>query len=368
MNILILANHQTGLYKFRKELLEALVRFDHKVYVSVPEYIYTERLKKIGVTVIRDDRLDRHGTNPIKDINLYRYYKCLLKQLNPDVVLTYTIKPNVYGGYACRRCRIPYIANVTGLGTSIKNGGLIQKVILLMYRSGLKGAKKVFFQNSENLDYMISNGIVDRDITDLLPGSGVNTDEHIYEVYPSSDDHVIFTIIGRIMKDKGIDEVLSAAEVLRKNYPFTEFRLIGDFDEEYADIVKEYENRGCVKYLGYHDNVHQYIAESHAIIHASYHEGMSNVLQEAASSGRPVIATNVHGCKEIFDPDVTGIAFEPRSSEALVNAVERFLSLTHEQKEQMGRLGREKMVREFDRGIVVGKYICELNGLMKKED
>lgn len=363
MRILILTNHQVGLYKFRRELLERLISERHKVYASVPFDEFTEELKAIGIKLIDNKYLDRRGTNPIQDLKLLNYYKGLLKKIKPDVVLTYTIKPNVYGGYVCGKYGIPYIANVTGLGTSIQNGGLMQRLTLGLYKVGLRKASRVFFQNSVNQNFMLDQHIVIEAKTDVLPGSGVNTEQNYYEPYPKDDDPIIFTTIGRIMKDKGIDEIVEAARDIKKTYLQTEFRLIGDFDEGYEEYVHDAEQKGIVKYLGFQKNIHKFIAESHAIIHASYHEGMSNILQEAASTGRPVIATDVHGCKEIYEDGVTGFGCRPRDAKSLTDAIKQFISIPYEQKMAMGKAGRKKMEREFSRMIVVDKYMNELKSI-----
>lgn len=368
MKMLILTNHQLGLYRFRRELLEELVNCKYKVYVSVPEDEFTQELKDIGVRVIHNSYMDRRGKNPIHDLKLLNYYWRLLMKIKPEVVLTYTIKPNVYGGFLCGRIGVPYIANVTGLGTSIQNGGVLQALILILYRTGLRKAQKVFFQNEENRKFMLKHKVVKFKKTNILPGSGVNTEEHCYEPYPKDDGKVIFTTIGRIMKDKGIDEVFGAAEQIKRVHPDTVFQLIGDFDGGYKEKVKELQKRGIIEYLGFQKDIHSYMAESHAIIHASYHEGMSNILQEAASTGRPVIATDVHGCIEAFEPNVTGIAFKPRNTNSLVRAIERFLSISIDGREEMGRKGREKMICEFDRRIVVNKYMEEIRKANKKAD
>ncbi len=364
MKILILANHQLGLYKFRKELLERLVKEKYCVYISVPKDQYTKELKSIGVKLIDNKYMDRRGTNPIHDIRLVNYYKVLIKKVEPDVVLSYTIKPNVYGGYVCSKLGIPYITNVTGLGTSVQNGGILQKLTLKMYKIGLKKAYVVFFQNEENRTFMVKNRIVNSEKTDLLPGSGVNINQYCYEEYPDDKTKVVFTTIGRIMKDKGIDEVLGAAELIKKKHPKTEFRLIGDFDENYEKCVRDYDDKGIIKYLGFQKDIHSYMAESHAIIHASYHEGMSNILQEAASTGRPVIATEVHGCIETYENELTGLMFRAGNTESLVDAIERFLLLSKDEKIAMGKAGRNKMVKEFNRDIVIDKYLKVIHSII----
>lgn len=368
MKVLILANQQLGLYKFRKELIEEMVSCGHRVYVSVPEDEFTENIKELGCMMIPNRQLDRRGKNPLHDLKLIRCYIRLMKKINPDVVLTYTIKPNVYGGMACSILRIPYVSNITGLGTSIENGGFISFITILLYRIGAKRAQTVFFQNRENCQYMLDRHVVDKEKSRLIPGSGVNTTLHCYEPYPSDENGIIITTITRIMKDKGIDEIIEAAECIKKDHPEVRFLLIGDFDEDYEKEINVLDKRGIIRYLGIQKDVHPYIARSHAVLHASYHEGMSNVLQEAASTGRPVLATNVPGCREIFEDNVTGIGFKPKDTKDLIRAVKRFLNLKNERREEMGRYGREKMVREFDRSIVIKKYMEEIRKAERVND
>lgn len=367
MKILILGNSSGGLYSFRRELLERFIKENFKVYVCVPVDIHSDDISRIGCRIIDNKYLNRRGTNPLHDLKLIRYYRWLLSKVKPDVVLTYTIKPNVYGGLVCGQVGIPYISNVTGLGTSIENGGMLQILTMGLYRLGLRKAQKIFFQNKGNRDFMLSRKVVKKDSIDVIPGSGVNTKQHCHEPYPESEHQIIFTAIGRIMKDKGTDELLEAARRVKKAYPNTIFRLIGDFDEGYEEKVFRLQEEGVVEYLGFQKDIHPFIASSHAIIHASYHEGLSNVLLEAASTGRPVIATDVHGCIEAFEPDVTGIAFKAKSTDSLVKAIEKFLALDLAEREEMGRKGREKMIREFDRSIVVDKYMGEIERILKSE-
>lgn len=367
MKVLVLTNHLFGLYKFRCELLEKLVGEGYEVLVSAPYDSHSELITQLGVNVIQNDYLDRRGTNPAQDLKLIKSYKILMKEHKPDVVLTYTIKPNVYGGYVCGRLGVPYIVNVTGLGTSLENESILQKITLFLYRAGLKHAAKVFFQNIENRQFMIDKGVVREEQTDLLPGSGVNTEHYDYLPYPDESNGIVFTTIGRIMKDKGIDELLSAACEIRKKHPNVTFRLIGEFDEAYEEKITGLDKQGVIRYLGFQEDVRGFVAESHAVIHASYHEGMSNVLLEAASMGRPVIATDVPGCRETYDSGVTGIAFKPGSSESLTEAIEYFLSLDKEKHIEMGRAGREKILSEFDRKKVVDKYMFEIEKNTKEE-
>lgn len=364
MKILILANNDVGLFKFRRELLEKLVE-KYETYVSIPDGEYINAIEEIGCKVLVNKLLDRRGTNPVQDIKLMRHYNRLVKDVAPGAVLTYTIKPNVYGGLVCRWKKIPYIANITGLGTSIENGGMLQKLTLTLYKTGLARAEKVFFQNAANLDYFLQRKVI-KGRYDVLPGSGVNLNTHKFEPYPGETVRLVFATIGRIMRDKGIDELLTAAKVIKKEFPQIRFRLVGYFDENYESVVKKAQQEGVAEYIEHQKDIHAILTESHAIIHASYHEGMSNVLLEAASTGRPVIATNIPGCREAFEEGVSGIGFEPKNSEDLVRAIREFISLPHEEKKAMGRAGRRKMELESNRDIVVEKYMAEIDKIKER--
>lgn len=358
MKILVLTNYSLGFYKFRKELVEELVK-KNTLYICVPKGEFVTELEQLGSTVIDCPMLDRRGTNPLCDLKLKNYYDKLVKSIKPDIVLTYTIKPNVYGGMVCMKNHIPYIANVTGLGSTLQRNGLLRMITLTLYRRGLRGAKKVFCQNSSNCNFMLKNRVISGPY-EVLPGSGVNTSDNAYVPYPDSNGKVIFTTIGRIMKDKGIDELMLAARQVKKYRDDVEFRLIGNFDEDYTKQVKDAEKAGILKHFGEQKDIRRFITESQAIIHASHHEGMSNVMQEAASAGRPVIAPNIHGCEEIFEDGVTGIGFEPGNAYDLERAIWQFLSMPYGKRKKMGKLGREKMQNEFERTRVVEKYLAEI--------
>lgn len=364
MKILIFANSDIGLFKFRRELLEELVK-QHKVYISVPAGEFTEEIQAVGCEILENVWLERRGTNPLQDVRLLHEYCQMIRRIRPELVLTYTIKPNVYGGAACGWYRIPYIANVTGLGTAVESGGILCKVTLFLYRMGLKKARKVFFQNLENKNFFLNHNIV-KGSYDVLPGSGVNTAQHCYEVYPADTKELVFVSIGRIMRDKGIDEILSAARIIKSEYPEVRILLAGSFEENYEEKVAEAQEAGFVEYVGQKRDIHPLIKESHAVLHASYHEGMSNVLLEAASTGRPVIATDIPGCREAYEDGVSGIGFQAKSTESLVLALKRFIDLPYGKKEAMGKAGRAKIRREFDRSIVIEKYMREIQEISEK--
>lgn len=364
MKILVLANFGMGLYNFRKELLEELINQNNEVYISLPSDDYVPKLKKLGCKFI-ETHLERRGTNPIKDLKLLFHYINIIKRIKPDVVLTYTIKPNVYGGIACRITKTPYITNITGLGTSVENKGVMQKITLMLYKAGLKQASCLFFQNKNNLKFFVDKRIVNNK-TRLVPGSGVNLEQHIFEEYPENDEKNRFLFIGRMMKSKGIEELLQAIKIVKEKYPNTKFELVGHCEEDYHQQLLELNKFGIINYHGQQSDVHSFIKKSHATILPSYHEGTANVLLESASSGRAVLASRVPGCKETFDEDVSGFGFEVRSVDSLVEAIIKFINLPYEQKKAMGLAGRKKMEIEFDRKIVLNAYLDEINNLKEE--
>lgn len=360
MRILIVANNDVGLYKFRRELIEELLRF-HDVHICLPYGEYITQLKNMGC-IFHTSEFDRHGTNPFDELRLLFFYKSLVGEIKPDIVFTYTIKPNIYAGMACASLNIPYVANITGLGTAIERGGVMQKFLLMLYKRGLRKAQMVFFQNEANCNFMCSKGVVKGAYT-LLPGSGVNLEEHKAEPYPGNKEPLIFVTIGRVMRDKGADEVLYAASEIRKDYPGTVFRIIGGFDGSYEEKVKNAAEAGVIEYLGYQSDTHSHLKDAHAIVHASYHEGMSNVLLEAAACARPIIATDVAGCRETYDNGISGIACSARDGDDLVRAIRTFITLPYSKKAEMGQAGRKKVEGAFDRSIIIQHYLKEIEKL-----
>ncbi|WP_165156817.1 glycosyltransferase family 4 protein [Parabacteroides sp. ZJ-118] len=358
MKIVILANSDAGLLSFRQELIEALILRGHNVTVSLPQ---GDRLDEITALGCRLDiaTINRRGTNPIADFQLFRYYRQLLNRLKPDVVLTYTIKPNIYGGLACAMKGIPYIVNITGLGSAVEKPGMLQKLTVNLYRLAMRKADCIFFQNKGNQGFFERKNI-NRDVHRLIPGSGANIHKFTVAPYPASEP-VKFLYISRIMKEKGIEEYFAAARHFRKLHKEVEFHILGDCEENYAVQLQALANEGVVVYHGQQKDVRPYLAEASCLIHPTFYpEGMSNVILEAASSGRPVITTRRHGCMEAVDDGETGFLFAERDTKGLLDAIDKFLALTIEQRAEMGRRARVKMEKEFDRTIVVNAYLEEI--------
>ena len=360
--ILILANSAGGLCDFRDQFLDKLAE-EYTVAVSVPDEVKKEELEARNIRVYMTP-INRRGINPIEDLKLYLSYARLMKEVKPDLVITYTIKPNIYGGFCASRLKIPYIATITGLGTAFEKNGLLLRLVVSMYRVGLKGAECIFFQNEENRNIFNKYGIAGKKDR-LVMGSGVNLQKHCCEPYPEGDE-TRFLYVGRVMKAKGILEFAAAARSLHSDKVF--FDILGNCDEDYQGMLDALEQEGIIHQLGFHKDVHPYLTKASAVVVASYHEGMSNTLIEAAATGRPVIATNISGCMEAFEEGKTGFGFTPGRAEELIAALERFLELSYEKRSEMGREARKKMEREFDRKLVTASYMDEVHRILSYVD
>lgn len=359
MRILILANNDVGLYKFRRELLVRLVE-NNEVFICLPDGEFVSELQKLGCVFLVCSLLDRHGTNPIQEIKLLAFYKKVVSEVNPDVVFTYTIKPNIYGGIVCSQKNIPYVVNITGLGTAVENSSILQKITLTFYRIGLRKAQKVFFQNSENRDFMLKHGAV-KGAYDLLPGSGVNLTKFSVLDYPAGEK-TEFAFISRIMKEKGADQYLEAAEYIREKYPDTLFHVCGFCEQDYEARLKDLHENGIIVYHGMVKDVREVLEHVHCTVHPTYYpEGISNVLLESSACARPIITTNRAGCREVIDDGVNGYIVRQKDSKDLIEKIEKFIALPWEEKRQMGINGRKKVEKEFDRQIVVDAYLKELS-------
>jgi len=363
--VLILANNSIGLYNFRFELIQKLQKSNYEVYFSVPQNKDDQKVQLLiqsGAKYIYTP-LNRRGMNPIEDLKLINLYKKIIKDINPDIILTYTIKPNIYGNYVANKLGIPVIMNITGIGSSLSTGKL-KSIIKKMYKYGCSKANTIFFQNEENRNFFISNKLVNERKTILIPGSGVNLEKFKPVIKPKKDNVIRFIFIGRIMKDKGIEEYLEAAKRLVSKVENLEFNILGSFEElEFKNIIEQNSN-GRIKYLGVSNDVRKEISEIDCIVNPSYHEGMSNVLLEGAAMGKPLLASNIPGCKEIVDDGVNGFLFEPKSIDSLEEAIIKFVSLSDEDRKNMGQKSREKVEKGFDRNIVINQYIKVIKAIL----
>ena len=353
MKILFLVNHEVTLYYFRMELLQSLLDDGNEVFLSMPRQKHAEVFEKMGCKII-ETPITQYGMNPIKEYKLIKIYKHILKELSPDVVLTYTIKPALYGGIACAAKNVPYISTITGMGGAFEKGKLFETVIVLLYRYATRKISCLFLQNREHSKKFDDMKVaVGKHI--VVSGSGVNLEKHPFEPYPTETGTKLL-FVGRMMKDKGIFELCDAVRKARETHPDLTLDIIGWCEKECEELKNSFTDDDGIHYLGWQEDVHSFVKNSHAVILPSYHEGMANVLLEAASSGRPVLASDISGCRETFDDGKTGIGFQPRDTESLYQAIMRFAEKTPEERAEMGRLGREKMQNEFDRQRVVEAY------------
>lgn len=361
MKILILTNNYVGLYSFRKEVVKALIEKGHNVFVSAPVDEKTKDVESLGCNII-DTQFNRKGTNPIKDLSLMLRYRRLLKEVKPNVVLSYTIKPNLYGGMACQICHVPQLVNITGLGSAVENPGWLQKLTILLYKIGLRKTHTVFFQNNANREFCLKHGMVKGGQNVLLPGSGVNLEYHSLQDYPAKAEPIKFMFISRLLKEKGIEQYFAAAEVIKKNHPTAEFHIVGWCEDAYSKRLKELQDKGIIIYHGPVGDVRPMIGMANCTVHPSFYpEGMSNVLLESCAAGRPIITTDRPGCGEVVDDGVNGFVVKQQDADDLVEKIERFFSLPYEQKKQMGQNARKKVEREFDRQIVIDAYMKEID-------
>lgn len=361
--VLMLGSSGLGVFGLRGELIQRLVNEGYDVITSFPSGFLGEGdklSKEYGCSFI-ETSVDRRGTNIFRDGKLLHSYINLLKKVKPDVVLAYTVKCCVYGGIACRLLKIPCIMNITGLGKGLVEGGIKQKILVMLYRIASRSAY-VCFQNLSDRQFFADCRIRYRkDI--LLPGSGVNLEKYMPLQYPETD-RIVFTYIARVMRTKGIDEFLKAAETIGVENPKAEFHICGYYEDDYKEIIEDAQEKGIITYHGMVSDVRPYEQISHCIVLPTYHpEGISNVLLEAAACARPIITTDRHGCKEVVDDGVNGYLVKEKDSQDLIQKMRQFMDLSWEARRDMGLAGRAKVEKEFDRQIVVEKYMKELQGL-----
>ena len=355
MKITIIANNSNGLYLFRRNLIGELVNKGVNVTALTPFDMDVDNLRALGAELI-EVPIDRRGTNPVSDLLLLTRYIRNLKSVKPDAVISYTIKPNIYGGFACRLL-IPYCANITGLGTAFDNPGLLKFLVTELNKIALKKAKVVFFENNANKELFVNSGIIKERQAHVLNGAGVDLDLFSLKKYPDSDDPTRFLFIGRIMKEKGIDELLQAVRELVEKGEKCVLDVLGSFEEDYSDIFEQYEKEGWLYYYGQQADVRPFIENSHCFVLPSYHEGMANTNLESASSGRPVITSNIPGCMEAVLDNVSGFLCKVRNADSLKDTMEKFLHLSKEKKAAMGLEGRKYMEAHFDKRAIVQETI-----------
>lgn len=355
--ILVITNHSYMLWRFRRELIQELMK-KYTVVISTPFVGHENDFKELGCEMI-ETPVDRRGINPATDLKLFRTYVRILKEERPNMVLTYSIKPNIYAGFACQMLKIPYCVNVQGLGTAFQKPGLAQAVTL-MYKMALKKAKTVFFENEGNAELFRQKKITPKRQQTLLPGAGVNLEYYPCRPYPENDK-THFLYLGRIMKEKGMDELFYAVSKLHEKYgDKMVLDLVGFFEDEYKEQVEELVQKGIAVFHGFQEEPRPYYEAADCVVLPSYHEGMSNVLLEAAATGRAIITSDIPGCREAVEENVSGFLCRVKDKEDLLRKMEEFMELSQEERAEMGLKGRLHVEKKFDKERVVRKTCLEI--------
>ncbi len=317
--------------------------------------------------------INNKGTHPYEDLKLMLTYLKLYQKLKPDVVLHYTVKPNIYATLAAAIVGIPVVSNISGLGTVFLNDKLSSKVARVLYKIALRYPKKVFFQNPHDLELFVHKKLVSEKVAGLLPGSGIDTNKYIpIEVEKEKDKAFVFLLIARLIKDKGIIEYIEAAKMIKTKFSNVKFQLLGSFypgnpTAISKEEVERWEYENIVEYIGYSDDVMSWISQSDCVVLPSYREGLSRVLLEAASMAKPIITTDTPGCKDVVDHEVTGYLCEVKNAQCLAAQMEKKLQLTHAERVEMGKKGRQKVIVEFSEEIVIRKYLEIINEITQSQ-
>lgn len=345
---------------FRMNLIRQLQETGFKVFAIAPYDEYSEKLKKLGVEYIPVS-IDNKGTNPKNDLKLMYDLYNIYKKLSPDCILHFTIKPNIYGSIAARFLKIPVINNITGLGTVFLNDSIIQTITKSLYKFAFKKANKVFFQNDDDKRLFIANNLIDENKVDVLPGSGVDTKKFAPRKNTNKTRKIVFLLIARVIRDKGIIEYVQAAKNIKQKYTDVEFQLLGQLGSINKSAISKdkvdlWQKENIINYLGTSDDVRGFIANADCIVLPSYREGTSKTLLEAASMAKPIIATDVPGCNNIVSDKENGFLCMVKDSVDLMDKIEMMMNLSIEERELMGKHGREKMINEFEEKIVIDKY------------
>lgn len=360
LHILITVNASWNVWNFRRPVLSALLNQGYRVTVLAPEDQFRSEIEQFGCRFI-PLKMDQKGLNPVRDLALLSRFKSTFARERPDVILSYTIKNNIYGALAARSLGIPFIPNITGLGTAFLSGGLLQSVTEVLYRTAFSSLPVVFFQNEDDQELFLKRGFVKPGQARLLPGSGIDLDHFGQAAYPTADSPTTFLLIGRLLRDKGILEYVEAARMVKARSPETRFQLLGAAGTQNRsafslDQATSWKQSHGVEYLGTSPDVRQHIGDAHCVVLPSYREGAPRTLMEAAAMGRPLIATDVPGCRALVDSGRTGLLCTPRDARSLANTCFGFLALPHDTRIAMGAAGRIKMEREYDQILVADAY------------
>lgn len=372
LNIVFTANSCFAIYNFRRGLVHNLLSAGHKITVVAPKDETTDSLIDVGCDFC-DLPMKRNGKNPFSEfLLLSRVYRAV-RYYRPDVVFSFTIKNNIYGGLSCRWLGIPFVPNVTGLGPAFDANLVLQKVILVLYRLAFARSPVVFFQNQGDQHVFQSAVIVSKAQSVILPGSGVNLERFNFVPLPTKNTEITFLLVSRLLWNKGIGIYAEAVRCLKSRYPFLKFRLLGPFDNcsqqgISTKLVDAWKTEGLIDYLGVATDVRDLMADADCIVLPTwYREGTPKVLLEAAALGRPIITTNIDGCRDSVIDGETGFLCEAKSVDSFVRAVTKFIEMTVDERKKMGFEARKYASEKFDEEIVISAYLKVLEKLKTSE-
>ncbi len=361
MKVLISLNTAWNLVNFRAGLIRALVAAGYEVVAVAPTDEYAQRLVELGCRFVALP-MDNKGTHPGRDLLLlWRFYR-LLRRERPDVFLGYTVKPNVYGSLAAHALRIPVVNNIAGLGVVFINDSWLTRLVRGLYWLALSRSARVFFQNEDDRRLFVEGGLVRREVTGRVPGSGVDLGRFALVPLPIFEERIRFLLVARMLWDKGVGEYVEAARIVKRRFANADFLLLGFLDVQNPTAISraqmdQWVTEGVVRYLGVSDDVRAEISTVDCVVLPSYREGVPRTLLEAAAMGRPIITTDAVGCREVVDDGVNGYLCQPRDAVDLATKMELMISLSPEERAKMGRHGRVKIESEFDEQIVIVKYL-----------
>lgn len=359
--IILSSNTAWSIYNFRSGLIRSLISDGYEVTAIAPDDAYSPHLKTLGCRFIGLS-MEAHGRHPGHDLLLLLRYLSILRKQRPSVYLGYTVKPNVYGSLAAQMLGIPVINNIAGLGTAFIEDNALTRIVKGLYKFALSHSSRIFFQNAEDQELFVRSGVIRPEITDRIPGSGIDLRGYVPRPLPAlSGRSFRFLLVARMLKFKGVGEFVEATRIVRRQFPDTEFQLLGFVDSSNSnafplDTIRRWECEGLITYLGQSDDVRPYFANADCVVLPSYREGVPRSLLEAAAMARPIIASDTAGCRDVVDDGCNGLLCRARSAADLAEKMIRMIEFPPQCRFEMGQAGRRKVEAEFDERIVIRKY------------
>ncbi|CAN5334929.1 glycosyltransferase family 4 protein [soil metagenome] len=368
MKVAIVLNTSWNIYNFRMNFVKAMLAKGYEVHTIAPLDGFTHCLTEAGC-IHHPVKMDSRGINPIKDVALVAELWSIYRTLRPDVILHYTIKPNVYGSLAASMLGIPTVNNVCGLGTVFLKKNLLSAIALFLYKWTFRYPKKVFFQNPDDRDLFVNKNLVKESATELLPGSGIDLERFVPSPY-ARNKKFTFLLISRLITDKGILEYVEAVKKLKAQGFDARFQILGAKDPKHQrgislKVIDSWIESNTIEYLGTTQDVQPYIKSADCVVLPSYREGTPHTLLEAASCAKPIIATDVPGCHQVVEDNYNGFLCRMKDADDLASKMTRMAGMDDSALRLFGENGRKKMELEFDESIVINKYLDTLTTLQK---